>query len=146
MEPNNEPACNVSNMRRQLERCHTLLGIIIRDSLIPDLEVEEFNISDLADDVWDALHNNPPNNCVVETSNNQEDRVSNCDDAEHDSQKPMPIWRYTVEVTHHGSYDKIELDASSDEEALDIAMNRCNDGYGVIQCSILKRRLRHARS
>ena len=46
----------MENMLHQLERCNKFLGIVIRDNLIPDPDVEEFTVSDLADDVWDAIH------------------------------------------------------------------------------------------
>lgn len=46
----------MKNMRHQLERCNKFLGIVIRDNLIPDPDVEEFTVSDLADDVWYAIH------------------------------------------------------------------------------------------
>lgn len=53
----------IADMRRQLERCGIYLGVVIRDSLIAEPEVEGLNTSDLADDVWEALHKKPPRNC-----------------------------------------------------------------------------------
>lgn len=50
---------NVAKLREALEKVHGYLGKLIRDGLVEDAP----EASDLADDVWDALHAAPVRNC-----------------------------------------------------------------------------------
>lgn len=50
---------NIAKMREVLEKVHGYLGKLIRDGLVEDAP----EASDLADDVWDALHAFPVRNC-----------------------------------------------------------------------------------
>lgn len=52
---------NVAKLQEALEKVHGYLGKLIRDGLVEDAP----EASDLADDVWDALHAAPVRNCDV---------------------------------------------------------------------------------
>lgn len=67
-----------------LNRVHDFLGVLIRENLIKDapfLEEEPMlQVSDLADDVYDAIHNFPLRNCDVGTPSERTARyVAFCD-------------------------------------------------------------------
>ena len=54
---------NVAQMRDMLSKCEKYLSAVIRYNLIYENEVDGLNTSDLADDVWDAIHKSEIRNC-----------------------------------------------------------------------------------
>lgn len=54
---------NVAQMRDMLSKCEKYLSAVVRDNLIYENEVDGLNTSDLADDVWDAIHIPKIRNC-----------------------------------------------------------------------------------
>ncbi len=49
------------------------------------------------------------------------------------------MWKYRIGIDDGGDYSEVEVVASSDEEALDMAERETGSYYGMIFCKVLSK-------